>query len=222
MRPQNFERENKKILDAFMDLMKNKPEKTKKRIKLSWSNWGFGMEPLEDSLKRLNDSGISFIELHGNHYGADLGYDTAETKKILSEYNIKVSGICGMFSAESELSSNSPAVRQRAIDYTRRNLELGQEFGAKYFLVVPGAVGRPTPYDDMEFDRSVATLRLVADDGELWLSDMVAVHILPKGTSVAAAWEFNTNLDKEGWTEVNPGTRVRQWPNPDWPGPPWD
>lgn len=61
------------------------------------------------------------------------------------------------------------------------------------------------------------TLRLVAHDGELWLSDMVVVHILPAGTSVAAAWEFNTNLDKEGWTEVNPGTRVREWPNPDWP-----
>ena len=60
-------------------------------------------------------------------------------------------------------------------------------------------------------------LRLMADDGEFWLSDMVAVHILPAGTSVAAAWEFNTNLDKEGWTEVNPGTRVQHWPNQDWP-----
>ncbi|MHB8897737.1 MAG: LamG-like jellyroll fold domain-containing protein, partial [Thermoguttaceae bacterium] len=60
-------------------------------------------------------------------------------------------------------------------------------------------------------------LRLKADDGQLWLSDTVAVHILPAGTSVAAAWEFNTNLDKEGWTEVNPGTQVRQWQNQDWP-----
>ncbi len=60
-------------------------------------------------------------------------------------------------------------------------------------------------------------LRLVADDGELWLSDMVVVHVLPAGTSVAAAWEFNTNLDKEGWTEVNPGTRLQHWPNPVWP-----
>lgn len=60
-------------------------------------------------------------------------------------------------------------------------------------------------------------LRLVADDGELWLSDTVVVHILPAGTSVAAAWEFNTAFDKEGWTEVNPGTRLQKWPNPDWP-----
>lgn len=61
------------------------------------------------------------------------------------------------------------------------------------------------------------TLRLVADDGELWTSDTVAVHILPSGAAVAKAWEFNRNLDKEGWSEVNPGTRVEQWPNKDWP-----
>jgi len=60
-------------------------------------------------------------------------------------------------------------------------------------------------------------LRLVADDGELWLSDMVAAHILPAETSVLAAWEFNASLDKEGWTEVNPGTRLEEWKNPRWP-----
>jgi hypothetical protein len=60
-------------------------------------------------------------------------------------------------------------------------------------------------------------LRLVADDGELWLSDMLVVHILPPGTSVIAAWEFNRNLDKEGWTEVNPGTSIQRWLNQPWP-----
>ncbi len=49
-------------------------------------------------------------------------------------------------------------------------------------------------------------LRLVGDDGELWLSDMVAVHVLPTGTTVATAWEFNQQLDKQGWTEGDLGT----------------
>lgn len=61
------------------------------------------------------------------------------------------------------------------------------------------------------------TLRLKADDGEFWLSDRVAVHILPPKTRVLAAWEFNQNLNKEGWTEENPGTEIRQWANSDWP-----
>ncbi len=85
----------------------------------------------------------------------------------------------------------------------------------------PGKVA----FDDAHTPATIATfdtpgdylLRLVAHDGELWLSDTVVVHILPAGTSVAAAWEFNTNLDKEGWTEVNPGTRVQTWPDPHWP-----
>ena len=89
--------------------------------------------------------------------------------------------------------------------------------------VVEGAGG--VVFDDENSPRTVATfqtpgdylLRLVADDGEFWLSDMVVVHILSAGTSVAAAWEFNMPLDKEGWTEVNPGTRVQQWPDPNWP-----
>ena len=46
----------------------------------------------------------------------------------------------------------------------------------------------------------------MGDDGELWLSDLLAVHVLPPGTTVAKAWEFNRQLDKQGWTEANLGT----------------
>ena len=80
-------------------------------------------------------------------------------------------------------------------------------------------------FDDRHAARTTATfsapgdylLRLKADDGELWQSDMVTVHILPTGTSIAAAWEFNQPLDKEGWTEADLGTQVRKWPNPVFP-----
>ena len=80
-------------------------------------------------------------------------------------------------------------------------------------------------FDDPEKAETRATfeapgdylLRLVADDGEFWRSDWVVVHILPPGTAIRAAWEFNTNHDKEGWSEENPGTAIRQWPNADWP-----
>jgi hypothetical protein len=89
--------------------------------------------------------------------------------------------------------------------------------------VLEGAGG--VAFDDVNAPRTTVTfqapgdyiLRLVADDDEFWLSDMVVVHILPAETSVAAAWEFNTPLDKEGWTEVNTGTRVQHWANPNWP-----
>jgi len=163
MKLQNFEQKNAKIREQFEQIKKNHPERLKQPLNLSWSNWGFGLESLAVSAKRLADAGIEFIELHGNHYGPDLGYKVDETLKILKDHNIKVAGICGMFSADNDLSSNSGIQRQNAIDYIKRELDFAAAVGADYILVVPGAVGRPTPYDDAEFDRSAASLRLVAD-----------------------------------------------------------
>ena len=160
---QNFELKNEKIHNAFLELKKNNPEKLKNRLKLSWSNWGFGIEFFVDSAARLQQAGIKYIELHGNHYGPDLGYKADETLKVLGDRGIKVGGICGMFSADNDLSSNRSIQRQAAVDYIKRELEFASKVGASYILVVPGAVGRPGAYDSSEFERSVETLQLVAD-----------------------------------------------------------
>jgi len=163
MKKQNYEIKNAQIREQFEIIRKSHPEKLKQRLNLSWSNWGFGIESLTSTAKRLADAGITHIELHGNHYGADLGYQPAATLRILADHNIAVGGICGMFSRENDLSSNSGIARQQAVDYLKRTIDFAAAVKAGYVLVVPGAVGRPTAYDDSEFDRSVTTLRLVAD-----------------------------------------------------------
>lgn len=163
MSVQNWQAKSEKIKQDFIAAKKADPKRFEKDLNLSWSNWGFGMEPLEVSLKRLADNGIRFIELHGNRYGADLGYSTKEARQMLMDHGMSVGGICGMFSPDNDLASNRGVVRQAAIDYIKRNVELGHDLGAKYFLIVPAAVGRPTPIDAMEFDRSIETLTLVAD-----------------------------------------------------------
>jgi sugar phosphate isomerase/epimerase len=163
MKKQNYEIKNEKIHSAFAALKKQHPERLKNRLTLSWSNWGFGIEPLSDSAARLEKNGIQFIELPGNHHGPDLGYPVAETKKILGDHGIKLSGLCGMFSADNDLSSNRAIQRQAAVDYLKRELAFAEAMGGSYILVVPSAVGRPAAYDNTEFERSVATLRLVAD-----------------------------------------------------------
>ncbi len=160
---QNFQQKNEKIAQAFRKLKKESPDAMQARLNLSWSNWGFGRESLTDSVKRLADAGLEYIELHGNHYGADLGYKPDEVRKILSDHGIKVAGVCGMFSAENDLSSNSGLARQAAVDYLKREIPFCREMGGSYILVVPGAVGRTDACDDTEFERSVDTLRLVAD-----------------------------------------------------------
>ena len=160
---QHFEEKNANIREKFDALKKSNPERFKARLNLSWSNWGFGLEKLSDSAKRLAKAGMSFIELHGNHYGPDLGYKPDETLKILGDHGIKVSGICGMFSADNDLSSNRPGQRQAAISYLQREIPFAEAVGSYYLLVVPAAVGRPGAYDAMEFERSVDSLRDVAD-----------------------------------------------------------
>jgi D-psicose/D-tagatose/L-ribulose 3-epimerase len=162
MKQQNFETKNELIREKFLALKKNSPEKLKTRLNLSWSNWGFGLESLVESSKRLEKAKLSFIELHGNHYGHNLGYHVNETLTILNDHGLTVSGVCGMFSADNDMSSNRPQVRQGAIDYLRRELPFTQAVGGSYLLVVPGAVGRPKAYDSMEFDRSVEVLKQCA------------------------------------------------------------
>lgn len=160
---QRFEEINQKIKNAFIEKKKASPELFQKRLQFSWSNWGFGLEDFELSCARLEKAGIQFIELHGNHYGPDLGYRPAEVKKIMEAHGIKTGGICGMFSADNDLSSNRHIKRQAAIDYIKREAEFTAEVGGKYMLVCPAAVGRPGKYDDSEIERSIDSLSRVAD-----------------------------------------------------------
>ena len=160
---QNFEIRNQKIYAAFQELKSKSPERLKRRLNLSWSNWGFGIEPLADSAARLQAAGIQFIELHGNHYGPDLGYDVDASLRNLADHGLSVSGVCGMFSPDNDLSSNRPIHRQAALDYLRREIAFTAAVKGSYLLVVPGAVGRPKPYDDTEFERSTETLKIAAD-----------------------------------------------------------
>ncbi len=160
---QHFEEKNARIRDAFTELLKQKPEIRKTRLNFSWSNWGFGLEPLETSLARLEKNDIHYIELHGNHYGPDLGYRADEVLKMLNYHGIRVAGICGMFSQDNDLASNRPWHRQAAIDYIRREADFAQKVNATYLLICPAAVGRPKAYDESEIIRSTEALRIAAD-----------------------------------------------------------
>jgi D-psicose/D-tagatose/L-ribulose 3-epimerase len=164
MEPQAFERKNESIRQRFVEAMRKHPDWREAGLKLSWSNWGFGVEPLEVSADRLSRFGVEWIELHGNRYGADLGYRAEAVRSVLDSHGLRAAGVCGMFGPDCDLSAPSGVVRQRAVDYIRRQLDLCRAVGGSYLLVVPAAVGRPEPYDAMEVHRSVETLGLVADD----------------------------------------------------------
>ena len=207
MKLQNYELKNAQIREKFEQIKKETPERLQTPLNLSWSNWGFGIESLADSAKRLASAGVDYIELHGNHYGNDLGYKPKETLKILKDCGVKVAGLCGMFSSENDLSSNSGIARQNAIDYIRRELDFASDVGASYMLVVPAAVGRPNAYDDSEFERSVETLKIVAGD---FVKAKVKAAIEPIRaaevslvTSVADAKKYIAAVDHPGIKHIN-------------------
>ncbi|WP_127587052.1 sugar phosphate isomerase/epimerase family protein [Paenibacillus koleovorans] len=204
---QNYQLKNEKIRSAFAELKASHPERLKQRLSLSWSNWGFGLEPLQATAARLQRAGISCIELHGNHYGPDLGYKPVETLRILEDHGIQVAGVCGMFSADNDLSSNRAIQRQAAIDYIKRETEFIEAVGGSYMLVVPGAVGRPHAYDAMEWDRSVETLRSVAD---LFVRHRIRAAIEPIRSAevslvhtIADAMAYIEAVDHPGVAHVN-------------------
>ncbi len=160
MKAQNFQVRDSRVIQRFVEFRNRNPE-IGTRLNLSWSNWCFGIEPLEKSVARLAKHNIPYIELHGNRYGPDLGYKSKEVKRVLDDYGMKVSGVCGVASPECELSSINPHVIQRSIDYFRRNIDLCAELGGAYLLFAPGAVGRPDPYDENEFHRAAEAIRIL-------------------------------------------------------------
>lgn len=163
MKPQPFRRRDAEVVRRFLAARRDHAA-DEPRLRLGWSNWGFGTESLDDSAARLARHGVRYIELHGNLYGPDLGYRPDATLTTLADHGITVSGVCGMVTPEQEFASNSPHVRQRAIDYFRRQAEFCAAVGGTYLLFGAGAVGRPLPYDGVELERAAATMRLVADD----------------------------------------------------------
>ncbi|MBQ2764666.1 MAG: sugar phosphate isomerase/epimerase [Firmicutes bacterium] len=204
---QNYEIKSDKIREQFLAYKKANPKLVEKRLKFSWSNWGFGLEPFEVSCERLNRAGISFIELHGNHYGPDLGYRPEEVRSIMNAYGIQAAGVCGMFSADNDLSSNRHIQRQAAIDYIKREAEFTAAVGGKYMLVCPAAVGRPKKYDDSEIDRSIDSLSRVAD---VFLEFGIRAAIEPIRSaetslvhSVAEANAYIERLNHKGVQHIN-------------------
>ena len=134
---QNFELKNEKILAAFTELKNSRPERFAERFESILEQLGVWHRVLIRFSETAAASGIGYIELKGNHHGPDLGYGVKDTLRILAEHDLKVSGICGMFSVECDLSSNRPFHRQTALEYLKREIEFAAADGRFYILINP-------------------------------------------------------------------------------------
>lgn len=128
---------------------------------ISVTQWIFGLEPLEETARRLAGLGYDGIELSGE---PDTVTATA-ARRIVEPLGLQVTSICGIYTPERDLSHADASVRRAGVDYVRRCAELGAELGAGVVIVVPTAVGRTQPVADerSEWEWAVESIAMAAE-----------------------------------------------------------
>lgn len=118
----------------------------------SATQWIFGNEEIETSLKRLKKYGYDGVELAGEPYTLDL----KRIQELLSEYELICTSICGIYTPERDLSSSDPAIRQKAVQYVKDCVDMAKELGASLVIAVPSPVGKTAPGSSAEEEWSNA------------------------------------------------------------------
>ncbi|MDN3019413.1 sugar phosphate isomerase/epimerase [Paenibacillus sp. BSR1-1] len=114
--------------------------------KYSATQWIFGNESLEDSLKRLKKYGYQGVELAGEPDAIDV----EETKELLKQYDLECSSICGIYTPERDLSSSNEEIRKNAVEYVKKSVDLAKALNASTLIVVPTYVGKLAPETNLE------------------------------------------------------------------------
>jgi D-psicose/D-tagatose/L-ribulose 3-epimerase len=128
-------------------------------FKYSATQWIFGNESLEVSLKRLKKHGYQGVELAGEPYSIDV----EETKELLKKYELECSSICGIFTPERDLSSSNDEIRKNAVEYVKKSVDLAKSLHASTVIVVPTCVGKLSPETtlDEEWNNAVLSVKEV-------------------------------------------------------------
>lgn len=159
MEKQKFQQVADSIKQQFIRQKQENHANLGRPLELSWCNCFSGNEPLEQQGERLRANGVCFIELHGNHYGEGEGYSVQTVTRMLTNCDLRVSGIVALSDAAYDLSSNDAICRRRAIDRLRREVDFAQAVGAAFIDILPSALGRRTSHDEEDLARCAESLR---------------------------------------------------------------
>ena len=139
--------------------------------------WSFpaGMS-IEDCMKLAAKTGYDSIELSLDATGP-LSLESSDEeivyfKNLAKELGIEISSLATGLYWGTPLTSDDPAIRQKAKDTVRFQLKAAKLLGCDAILVVAGCVGADfiencpvTPYD-VAYDRALETLKELAPDAE--------------------------------------------------------
>jgi sugar phosphate isomerase/epimerase len=116
-------------------------------MQYSISNWIYATEDLKKSLQRLAKYEYDAVELEGEPDKEK--YEPEKVKKMLQQYELKVSSIAGMYLWKDEikrdLASSDKKIREQTIIYLFKCIDYAQLMGAKLVIVVPAAVSKLAP-----------------------------------------------------------------------------
>ncbi|MEI3612898.1 sugar phosphate isomerase/epimerase family protein [Pseudogracilibacillus sp. SO30301A] len=108
---------------------------------LSICSWIFGDEPIERVLKFIKKSGYDAIELQA----AMALTHTEKIKQIVNDLQLKIDGLTGDAAWPDEtkdLANGNPTNRKIAVEYFKEQIKVCNEFGGKYIVICPSAVGK--------------------------------------------------------------------------------
>ncbi|MEM2902402.1 MAG: sugar phosphate isomerase/epimerase family protein [Candidatus Bathyarchaeia archaeon] len=138
-------------------------------MKYSVSNWIYGEEPIEKTLKRLSKFGYDGVEVKG----APERYDVGELRDVLSSYDLEVSSICGLWPWDNtdhmksnDLANPDEKVRTKAVKYVKDCLTFGSQLGASCMVVVVGGCGKTMRLHEKEWEFGVESVRLAGKHAE--------------------------------------------------------
>lgn len=118
---------------------------------VSASQWIFGDESISRTVGRLERLGYDAVELVG-----EPDEFTGRELAALKRGNLRIASVCGMYSAERDLSHPDSRRRKLAQEYVRRCVDLQAQFGEGVVIVVPTAVGRIQPLSTREAELEYA------------------------------------------------------------------
>ena len=110
-------------------------------MKYAYNTLVYGDEPLEKSIERIAKCGYDGVEF----VGEPKKLSTDEINRFLSNYDIKASSICSIYTAERDLVNPDPRTRKNAIQYVKDVVNMAVEIGAPTVIIVPSACMKTTP-----------------------------------------------------------------------------
>lgn len=114
-------------------------------MKICMHNW-MRPEPIEVTLKRLNQLGYDGIQIMGE----PRKYDINEIRGLLKKYNQECMGAVSIMLAGRDLIHQDSYYRDMSVMYCKEVIDMIEALGGTVLTLVPNEVGRVTPRADPE------------------------------------------------------------------------